>query len=121
MEQQIIDIVVKVIFGLLSLAGLYLVRYIKAWLARRTTGQEETILDGVISQLVDAAEQTLKGTDPTGVKRKQYVMEQLLSLGYTITDLLNAKVEAAVFKLNQDVVLRQSLTIGSDEKAGGSE
>lgn len=101
MEQQIVEIVVQIIIALLGLGGLYLIGCLKKWLANREDEQELTVVDTLINQLVGAAEQMLKADDPTGEKRKQYVVDGLAQLGYTLTDIFNAKIEAAVFRLNQ--------------------
>ena len=101
MEQQIVEIVVQIIIALLGLGGLYLIGCLKKWLANREDEQEQTMVDTLINQLVEAAEQMLKADDPSGLKRRRYVVEGLAQLGYKLTDILNAKIEAAVFRLNQ--------------------
>ncbi len=101
MEQQIVEIVVQIVIALLGLGGLYLIGCLKKWLANREDEQEQTMVDALINQLVEAAEQMLKADDPSGFKRRRYVVEGLAQLGYTLTDILNAKIEAAVFRLNQ--------------------
>ena len=101
MEQQIVEIVVQIIIALLGLGGLYLIGCLKKWLANREDEQKQTVVDTLINQLVEAAEQMLKADDPSGLKRRRYVVEGLVQLGYKLTDILNAKIEAAVFRLNQ--------------------
>lgn len=101
MEQEIVKIIVEVVVALLGLGGLYLINLIKKWLQQRRDESEMSAVDSLIEQFVAAADQLLKGDDPTGEKRKQYVIDRLGEIGYKLTDIFNAKIEAAVFQLNR--------------------
>lgn len=102
MTEQIISLAAQVLLGIVMLALVaILARARKQIEQREATQDEQTWLDMVIYELVCAAEQTLKIGDPDGRKRKAYVVEQLNNLGVAITDLINAKIEAAVYEVNQ--------------------
>lgn len=74
-----------------------LIPYIKT---KTTTAQRENIYT-IVFHAVKAAEQILKKEDPTGEKRKQYVINYLSSKGINLTiEDLNILIEAAVRELN---------------------
>lgn len=100
--EQIIPIAVQAIFGIVMLALVAILAKARQQIEQReATKDEQDWLDSVIYALVCAAEQTLKIGDPDGHKRKSYVVEQLNALGVAITDLVNAKIEAAVYEINE--------------------
>lgn len=97
MSQQIIDILIKLV-TIIFIA--YVIPEVKKWL-RNSIGEEKAAkLAEYIEKFVKAAEQMYKEVDETGEKRKQYVIEQLRDLGYTITDEINARIESEVFDIN---------------------
>lgn len=98
---EIIDLAVKVIFGLLGLGAMWCLHYAKNALKARTESDEASQLDVLIYDLVAAAEQLLKKDDPDGSKRNQYVKDNLKELGIVITEEINARIEAAVFGINR--------------------
>lgn len=57
----------------------------------------------LIESFVEAAEQLLKMDDPTGQKRKEYVISMLKEIGAEIDAGLDAEIEAAVYRLNHDI------------------
>lgn len=60
--------------------------------------REENLRE-VIKVLVEAAEQLLKETDPTGEKRKQYVKDQLELLGIEYSPYIDSLIESNVLYL----------------------
>lgn len=100
MTQEIIELIVKALFGLLALGGLWLVSFIKDELAAKISAQQASELDRLIYDFVAAAEQQLKEEDPDGSKRKAYVVEQLNAVGIAISQEINARIEAAVYEIN---------------------
>lgn len=56
-------------------------------------------LRSMVKTFVEAAEQTLKDKDPTGEKRKQYVINSLKSLDIDYNDYVDALIEQAVLLL----------------------
>lgn len=97
MYEQIIDIIVKLVATIMV---AYVLPEFKRWLHMRLGEQKMAKLIEYIEKFVRAAEQMYKDTDVTGEKRKEYVVEQLKSLGYIITDEINAKIESEVFNVN---------------------
>lgn len=94
----IIEIVVKVLAVIIT--G-YILPKLKAYLSAKLSAEEQAELDRLIQAFVEAAEQTLKSEDPTGEKRKAYVVQQLQSLNYEINAEVDALIEAAVYGLKE--------------------
>ena len=95
---MVLEIVVKVLAVVIT--G-YLIPKLKAYLSARLNAEQQAELDRLIRAFVEAAEQTLKAEDPTGEKRKAYVIQQLQALNYEITSELDALIEAAVYGLKE--------------------
>ena len=93
---MILDIAVKILAVLIT--GYILPKF-KAYLSAKLSAEQRDELDRLVNAFVEAAEQTLRADDPTGVKRKEYVVKQLKALNYEITDELDALIEAAVYGL----------------------
>lgn len=93
-------IVVRVAAALLVGALVWLVYKLKEFVSSKTKDIEDKKLRDLIETFVDAAEQLLKDEDPTGEKRKEYVVNQLHLLEIEITGLVNAMIEEEVFRLN---------------------
>ena len=100
MSQEIIELVVKALFGLLAIGGIWLVGFVKDVLKTKVEAQQASELDRLIYDFVAAAEQQLKADDPDGTKRKAYVVEQLNAVGIAISQEINARIEAAVYEIN---------------------
>ena len=100
MTPEIMDLVVKAVFGILGLLGIWLVGWVKDALKARVEAEQAAELDRLIYDFVAAAEQTLKEGDSDGSKRKAYVTENLMALGIAISQEINARIEAAVFGIN---------------------
>lgn len=73
----------------------------KAYLEAKMQSIENDDLALLIASFVEAAEQMFKVDDPTGQKRKEYVIAQLKELGYVITSQIDAYIESAVYEINQ--------------------
>jgi len=100
MYEEIISIGVKLLVGLLALAGTYLISKAREFLKKRLDEQEMAIFDSLVRDFCEAAEQQYSLNDPGGEKRLKYVEELLVEAGYTITEFVKAKIEAEVFKIN---------------------
>ena len=100
MTPEIMELAVKAILGVLGLLGIWLVGWIKDALKARVEAEQAAELDRLIYDFVACAEQTLKEKDPTGKIRKQYVTENLMALGFAISQEVNARIEAAVYGIN---------------------
>ena len=97
---DILDIVVKILAALLTMGITYVLTKVKKFLESRMSETDMDMLENLISSFCQAAEQQFKEDDPTGEKRLEYVKEQLVKLGYEITDLIQAEIESAVWKIN---------------------
>lgn len=100
MNSEIIELIVKALFGLLAIGGMWLVGFIKDVLKTKVEAEQASELDRLIYDFVAAAEQQLKQDDPDGTKRKAYVVEQLNAVGIAISQEINARIEAAVYEIN---------------------
>ena len=90
----IIDLIVKI---LAIIVTGYIVPKLKAYLSAKLTAEQIAELDRLIRIFVEAAEQTVR---TSGIDRKAYVVEQLKALNYEITAEVDARIEAAVYGLN---------------------
>lgn len=102
MHEEILKMVADIVISFLGLGALYLLFIVKNWLNLRISEKRANYIDTIIWQFVYAAEQMFKDEDPTGEQRKDYVLHRLKNLGIVITDLINAKIESAVFDLNKN-------------------
>lgn len=93
---EIVTILIKLVVGILA---IYIVPKLKEFLISKIGEEKANTLEKHIRDFVLAADQLYKSTDPTGEIRNKYVKEQLEQLGYVITDLINAQIEAEVFNL----------------------
>lgn len=97
--EDIIDIVIKIVAAILTLGGVWLLRNLQSWLAIKLGAEKTARLDKLISELVAAADQQYKELDATGKLRLAYVTGLLEQLGYEMTEIIRAKIEAEVFSL----------------------
>lgn len=97
----ILEIIVKILA--LIVMG-YIIPKLRAYLSAKLSAENMAELERLVWAFVEAAEQTLRADDPTGEKRKAYVVSQLKDLGYEITAELDAMIEAAVYGLNNGQV-----------------
>lgn len=97
---EIMTVVIKIVATLLALGigwlGKYLINLVKTKLS--ITQAEK--LDMFVAELVAAAEQMYKQTDPDGSIRLAYVKGMLIEAGYDLTDAVKALIEAKVFDIN---------------------
>lgn len=98
----VLEIVIKILAaGVITLVGMLLPK-VKQYLAEKFGQGSIDKLNNLVSIFVAAAEQLLKEEDPTGEKRKAYVVDQLKALGYEITEAINGYIESAVYNLNKN-------------------
>ena len=103
MYEELLSDVVKILVSLLAIAGTYLVAKVKSYLAKRLSAHGMDILDKLIKDFCEAAEQQYKLSDPDGSIRYTYVQELLVEAGYDITDVIKAKIESTVYNINREV------------------
>lgn len=107
MTPELVQLITRAIFALVGLGLLLLLRHIKAALVSKADAGLVSELDLLIADFVAAAEQLLKQDDPDGSKRKQYVIDCLMAIGVAITDEIDARIEAAVFRQNLEIMAVQ--------------
>lgn len=97
--EDIIAIVGRLL-GVVAVTVLCLIApKVKAWLTAKIGVTNMGYLETLIGSLVKAADQLYKTEDPDGTIRNKYVKDEIQKLGYTITDEINALIEAKVFDL----------------------
>lgn len=69
---------------------------LRAWLSANLDAKEMEMLDKLIVDFVEAAEQTIH---TSGADRKAFVIDQLKKLNIEVTKAIDARIEAAVFRL----------------------
>ena len=95
------DGTLKIILAVISLLGTIVTVVLVPYIKSKTTEKQRDNIYTLISIAVSAAEQVLKIEDPSGEKRKRYVVEYLNSKGIKISeDDLDVFIEAAVKDLN---------------------
>lgn len=97
---ELLNHAAQLIGALVAVAILFFAPKLSNWLTVNGHKVETEELITIILQFVQAAEQLLKDNDPTGEKRKQYVYEKLVALGYEVTEYVASLVEGAVFTVN---------------------
>ena len=92
------DEVLKVLLALIAvLLTRYAIPAINAYLKSKNADE----LEALISELVTAAEQLIKGSGK-GESKLAYVEEMLNAQGIEMTDSVRAKVESKVYELNSN-------------------
>lgn len=97
---DILKIIAELIGGLFAVLFAYIAPKFKAWLVSKVGEAQANRLYADVTVLVKAAEQMY--WNKTGAERKEYVLEQLTKLGYTLTDEVNNIIESTVFELPGD-------------------
>jgi hypothetical protein len=97
---RIMDIIIKIVAILLSAGIAYVGKLAVAWIRSKLDAQQAEKLDKLIAKLVAAAEQLLYESDDTGRLRREYVIKELSSRGYEITDSVYSALESKVFEIN---------------------
>lgn len=100
MDNQIIEIIGKLIAAIFVGIIAYLTPKIKNWLQVHAIKTGEETLNILIPSFVQAAEQLLHNDDPTGQKRMDYVKKQLTELGVVLTSEIISMIEGAVWEVN---------------------
>lgn len=100
MDDQIIEIVGKLIAAVVVGIIAYLTPKIKEWLEVNASNKSQQTLELLIKSFTQAAEQLLHDDDPDGSKRMEYVKNNLNALGIEITKELVSMIEGAVWEIN---------------------
>lgn len=86
--------------GTLSIAVVFIVPLLLVILKKHVNALHNDELKRTVEIFVKAAEQMLKEEDPTGEKRKQFVIDKLTEMGIKHSALIDALIEACVHELN---------------------
>lgn len=94
------EVILEVLFrvSIVIIITLFLPKLAK-YLETLTADREKNKLIEIINTLVYAADQKLKREDPTGEKRKDYVIRELNKLGIEYSSFIDALVEESVFNI----------------------
>lgn len=117
MTTEILDVVVRLLAALFVGIMAYLAPKIASFIKINGESVESSDIMKIVLCFVQAADQLLKDDDPTGEKRKQYVIDNLESLGYEITDSVIAMIEGSVWQVNNNTI-EAILIEGETEIAG---
>lgn len=98
--EEIMDTIIKVAAMLLALGIGYLGKFLVRWMKSILDEKGDEKLDMFVSELVSAAEQMYKQTDPDGSIRLDYVQTMLVEAGYDVTAAVHALIESKVFEIN---------------------
>ncbi|GEM_PF-1659936 len=99
---------IKIIVALIGLLGAIITGVVVPYIRTKTTKEQRDNLYNIIKIAVQAADQLLKLTDPTGENRKQYVLNYLNNIGLKVnSEDLETMIESAVNELN---LLQKKLT-----------
>jgi len=98
--------------------------YVIPWLRSKLTAEQQAELAEWVSIAVAAAEQLYSGSG-RGDEKKAYVRSFLEAKGYTVdtgslTDSIDALIEAAVYALNSGQLLVGESVLDSVDEAGGT-
>lgn len=95
------DGTVQIILAIIGLLGTAITAIVVPLIKAKYDAEKRSKIYEYIEIAVNAAEQILKVEDPTGEKRKQFVVDYLNDKGLKISvQDLNMMVEAAVNQLN---------------------
>lgn len=108
MSSDFLDIIIRLLAALFVGIVAYLAPKISSYIKVNGESLESKEFITLISYFVQAADQLLKDDDPTGEKRMDYVIKNLESLGYEVTNTVISMIEGAVWKVN-----RASIDIGT--------
>lgn len=97
--ENILNHIIMVAFVFLLLILMILVKKAYEYFKSLLKQDEAAALDQFVEELVGAADQLFKQTDPDGSVRLEYVCNQLVAEGYELTNAIRAKIENYVLKL----------------------
>lgn len=100
MDNNMIEIIGKLLAAVVVGIMAYLTPKIKLWFEVNTTESSQKMIKLLIASFVQAAEQLLHDKDPDGSLRMEYVKNQLTSLGITLTSKIVSIIEGAVWEVN---------------------
>lgn len=103
------------VVGLLA----YLAPKAKSWLRANTDAATLENIRCLVQSFARAAEQLYHDQDPSGEKRQQFVQEQLLAMGVSVSEAVINMIEGAVWEINTEN--RKALVQTKEIVSGGAE
>lgn len=101
-DMQAIDLT-DIVNAALALIAALIARYVVPWIKEKTTVEQQKRIQAAIDTAVFAAEKVYGAGQ--GQQKKQYVLQKLREMGYTIDSAqVAAGIEAAVMALDLKVV-----------------
>lgn len=97
---DVVDILAGLVAAVLGAALVWLAARAAQWLRTETATIENDTMLQLVRSFVQAAEQLLGATDPTGELRKGYVVEHLERAGIPVTETVASVLEGEVWALN---------------------
>jgi len=97
--QEILTTIAKLVLIAIGVAVVMLIPKAKAWAEEKIGAQKLAKIIEYVTIFVAAADQILKTQDPTGAKRKAYVIDRLLAKNIEVTPEVDAIIEAKVLAL----------------------
>jgi adenylylsulfate kinase-like enzyme len=92
---------VQIILAIIALLGTVITAIVAPYIKAKYTAEKRQEAYEYVTIAVRAAEQVLKAIDPSGEKRKAYVLAFMDQMGLKVTDdELDVMIEAAVKELN---------------------
>lgn len=100
MNTEIIEIIGKILAAFFVGICAYLAPKVKNWLESNMDKSTNENIQKLIDTFVKSAEQLFHDNDPTGLRRKEFVIEQLKALNVEITEQIRNMIEGAVWEVN---------------------
>lgn len=102
--ENLIDILAKILAALIFIGVAWLWGKIKNYMTvkAKATGNDDLVQ--LVQQFCNAAEQQYKAGMLTADQRKEYVFELLQEANIEVTDIVDALIEAAVYRINKGEV-----------------
>lgn len=102
--ENLIDILAKILAALIFIGVAWLCGKIKNYMTvkAKATGNDDLVQ--LVQQFCNAAEQQYKAGMLTADQRKEYVFELLQEANVEVTDIVDALIEAAVYRINKGEV-----------------
>ena len=95
---------VQIILAVIALLGTVITAVIAPYIREKYTKEQLSKIHTYADIAVRAADQVLKIEDPSGKKRKAFVLDFMESKGFKLTEHeLNIIIEAAVLNLNKAI------------------
>ena len=92
-------IIIEILGIVITILITFLIAKVREYLAKAIEEIEDEDLRENVRALVSAAEQQYKAVEHAGEQKKDYVVHELIELGYELTAYVNALIESEVYKL----------------------